>query len=65
MPKRVLRTAAELKEDMRKFDRACAAEFRKAMVRLAERLVTPAPGQRRPPMYKMKLLRVTRTKIVQ
>jgi hypothetical protein len=65
MPKRILKTAAELKRDMREFDRTCAAEFKKAMVRLAERLVTPAPGQRRPPMYKMKLPRVSRTKIVQ
>jgi hypothetical protein len=65
MPKRVSKTAAELKLDMREFDRVCAAEFKKAMVRLAERLVTPAQGQRRPPMYKMKLPRVTRTKIIQ
>jgi hypothetical protein len=64
MPKRVLKTRAELKQDMQTFDRVCAAEFKKAMLRLAERLVTPPPGQRRPPIYKMKLPRITRTKIV-
>jgi hypothetical protein len=64
MPKRVLKTPAELKQDLQRFDRVCAAEFKKAMVRLAERLMTPPPGQRRPPMYKMKLPRITRTKIV-
>jgi hypothetical protein len=49
---------------MRNFDRACSREFQKAMVRLAERLVTPVNGGRRPPLYKMKLPRFTRTKMV-
>jgi hypothetical protein len=61
MPKRRPKTPAELKEDMQNFDRACTREFNKAMVRLAERLLTPPKGQRRPPLYKMKLPRITRT----
>jgi hypothetical protein len=64
MPRRVLKTPAELAQEMREFDRACAVEFKKAMVRLAERLVTPAPGRKRPPMYRMKLPRIIRTKVV-
>jgi hypothetical protein len=61
MPKRRLKTPEELKEDMRNFDRACTREFNKVMVRLAERLLTPPKGRRRPPLYKMKLPRITRT----
>jgi hypothetical protein len=53
MPKkRVPKTPEELKEDLRNFDRACTREFNKAMVRLAERLLIPPKGQRRPPKYK-------------
>jgi hypothetical protein len=61
MPKRRAKTPAELKEDMQNFDRACTREFNKAMVRLAERLLTPPKGQRRPPLYKVKLPRITKT----
>jgi hypothetical protein len=61
MAKRRLKTPDELRKDMRDFDRACAVEFQKAMTRLVERLLKPAKGHRRPPKYKMKLPRFTRT----
>jgi hypothetical protein len=61
MPKRRPKTPEELKEDMQNFDRACTREFNKAMVQLAERLLTPPKGQRRAPLYIMKLPRIART----
>jgi hypothetical protein len=66
MPKkRVPKTPEEMKEDLRNYDRACTREFNKAMVRLLERLVPPSKGKRRPPLYKKKLPRLTRTKLVE